>query len=226
MRTPENEGASIVMIGSFNPSIFQPRWLGAQQLIRPEEAENAKITTIQAEVADFSTEWFQLQVLQTRLAILSPDPRQYGPLRDLVAGMFAILPHTPITAVGFNRTFHFKIPSVEAWHEIGHTLAPKGPWGTIMKEPGLRSMLMEGRRERGMRSIVRIKVEPSIMVSPGLFVDFNEEFKPPSDGQSEATVGIGTIEGAQWVPDCLAEHWEATMRFAETAADQLADLVK
>src|SRR5947209_5297307 len=105
MPGPENEGASIVMIGAFNPAIFQPRWLSTQQLIRPEEGEDAKITIIQAEVADFSTEWFRLVVLQQRLQLLSTDPRQYSPLRDLAAGMFIILPHTPISSLGMNRSF-------------------------------------------------------------------------------------------------------------------------
>jgi hypothetical protein len=218
MRAPEIEGASIVMIGSFNPAIFQPRWLGSQQLIRPEEAESAKITTIQAELADFSTEWFALQVLQKRLAILTTDPRQYAPLRDLAAAMFTILPHTPVTTLGINRTFHFQIASVEAWHEIGHLLAPKDRWRAIMKEPGLRSMLMQGRREdAAARGLLHIKVEPSVEVKPGLFVEVNEEFKAPNEGESL---------GAQWVPDCLAQQWDATMQFAETAAEQLLSLVK
>ncbi len=46
MKSPEISGASIVMVGSFNPAIFQPRWLGSQGIIRPEEAENAKISLI------------------------------------------------------------------------------------------------------------------------------------------------------------------------------------
>src|SRR5437867_10843081 len=120
MQVSEIEGVSIVMLGSFNPAIFQPHWLGAQHLIRPEEAENAKIRAIQAEVADFSTEWFELQVLQNRFQILSKDPRQYGPLRDLAAAIFALLSHTPVRALGMNRSFHFKMPSLEAWHGIGH----------------------------------------------------------------------------------------------------------
>jgi hypothetical protein len=231
MRVPESAATSIVMIGSFNPSIFQPRWLATQQLIRPEEAETAKITTIQTEVADFSTEWFQLQVLQGRLMILTADPRQYGPLRDLAAAMFAILPHTPVTLVGINRSFHFKIPSFEAWHDIGHTLAPKEPWNAVMKAPGLRSMLMQGRREEAGKGLVHVRVEPSQKVSPGLFIEVNEEFKAPADGQSETAVGqsetvTSVIEGAQWVPDCLAQNWDANMQYAEYAAEQLVGLVK
>ncbi len=210
------EGVSIVMIGSFNPAIFQPRWLGTQQLIRPEEAENAKITMIQAEVADFSTEWFQLQVLQNRLQITSTDPRQYGPLRDLGAAIFAILPHTPITALGLNREFHFKMPSLEAWHGIGHRIAPKEQWNAIMDTPGLRSMLMQGRRKQVNGGILRVKVEPSVRVQPGLFVQINEEF----------SAGDGESDGAQWVPGRLAEHWDAIMAFSEFAAEHLLDLAK
>jgi hypothetical protein len=217
MKVPETDSASIVMIGSFNPAIFQPRWLGTQQLIRPEEAENAKITIVQAEVADFSTEWFQLQVLQNRLSLSSADPRQYSPLRDLAAAIFAILPHTPITAIGLNREFHFQMPSSEAWHGIGHLLAPKEPWGPIMEAPGLRSMTMQGRRKQGGEGILRIKVEPSLKVEHGLYVGINEEFR--------SAIGDGS-EGAQWVPDRLAEYWDATMRFAEDSAEHLLSLVK
>src|SRR5580700_8662375 len=100
IKSPEIDAASVVMIGSFNPAIFQPRWLGTQGLIRPEEAESAKITTIQAVVADFSTEWFQLQALQNRFQLVSEDPRQYAPLRDLAGAIFAVLPHTPVTMLG------------------------------------------------------------------------------------------------------------------------------
>ena len=194
MRTPDIEGASIVMLGSFNPTIFQPRWLGTQQLIRPEEAENAKITIIQAEVADFSTEWFQLQVLQGRMSLSTADPRQYAPLRDLATAIFTILPHTPVTAVGLNRLFHFRMTSTEAWHGFGHLLAPKESWNAIMEAPGLRSMIMEGRRKETGGGVLHIKVEPSTKVEHGIYLEINEEFKAPGECESD---------GAQWVPSRL-----------------------
>jgi hypothetical protein len=217
INSPEVDGASIVMIGSFNPAIFQPRWLGAQHLIRPEEAESAKITIIQAEVADFSTEWFQLQVLQNRFVLTSADPRQYAPLRDLAGAIFAMLPQTPVTALGLNRSFHFKMPSVDSWHRIGHVLAPKDPWNSIMEGPGLRSMLIEGRRKQVDGGVLRIKVEPSTQVEYGLYVAVNEEFKSPGNGESEA---------ARWAAESLAEHWDAILNFSEVAAEHLLSLVK
>jgi hypothetical protein len=215
MRTPEAEGASIIMTGSFNPAIFQPRWLEAQRLIRTEEAENAKITTIQAQVADFSTEWFQLQVLQQRFIVITVDPRQYGPLRDLAMGVFAILGHTPVTKMGINRHFHFATPSIDAWHKIGHKLAPKEPWHEIMKGPGLRSLLMQGRREETGKDVLHIKVEPSLKVTQGVYVEVNEEFAAPSDDPGE---------GALWVPSCLATQWDSFLQFAENAAQKILPL--
>src|ERR1700735_4210479 len=138
MFSHEDEGALITLIGSFNPAIFQPRWLGSLNLIRPEEAEKAQIATIQAEIADFKTDWFHLQVLQKRLVLQSLDPTHLEPLRDLAVGIFTILPHTPVEILGMARIFHYKMPSPEAWHNVGNQLAPKDPWNSILDTPGLR----------------------------------------------------------------------------------------
>jgi len=217
MRAPESEGASIVMVGAFNPAIFQPQWLGAQGLIRPEEASAAKITTIQPGIADFTTEWFQLQVLQARFQIMSEDPRQYSPLRDLAAAIITLLQHTPVTALGLNRHFHFEMRSKDAWHALGHELAPKAIWNTIVEEPGLRSMVMQGHRKGSNGGTVHIRVEPSPKVQPGVFVEVNEEFRATSEG---------TDEGAQWTMGCLAEQWDAVMTYSEEVAGHLMSLAR
>ena len=213
---PEVDGASIVMLGSFNPAIFQPYWLSSQGLIRPEEATKANITVIQTEMADFSCDWFQLQVLQGRFMLLSSDPRQYAPLRDLAAAILAVLPHTPVTAIGLNRHFHFQMPSVDSWHAIGHLLAPKEPWHSIMDKPGLRSLLMEGYRANG-GGVLHIKVEPSTKVEHGVFIEFNEDFRQK---------GETPPDGTHWIASRLNENWDSMMKFAEASAEHLLGLVK
>jgi hypothetical protein len=70
----ELEGASIVVLGSFNPRIFQPLWLSANNLIRPEEADAAKIEIIHREISIFSTEWFNLQVTDGSFSVECKDP--------------------------------------------------------------------------------------------------------------------------------------------------------
>ena len=86
-----------------------------------------------------------------------------------------------------------------------------------MDGPGLRSMIMEGRRKQAEGGLLHIKVEPSSRVEHGLYVEVNEEFTAPEARESE---------GARWVPDRLAEHWDAMMNFSAIAAEHLLSLVK
>ncbi len=214
MHPPEIEGASIVLLGSFNPSIFQPRWLGAQGLLRAEEAENAKIAVVKNDIADFSTGWLHLQVLQDRLVMQTSDPRQFLPLRDFAVGILNLLPHTPTYALGLNKFAHFKMESVEAWHSIGDTLAPKRPWEGIMAgRPGLLSMLIEGRREASLTGVLRVKVEPSPVakVQYGVYIDVNEEYR----------VHSAAVPGTTWAIEHIEAQWEDVLKYAESASSQI-----
>lgn len=214
MHAPEIEGASIVLLGSFNPTIFQPRWLEAQGLLRPEEAENAKITVLQNQIADFSTGWLHFQVLQDRLVMQTKDPRQFLPLRDLAVGILNVLPHTPTHALGLNKFAHFKMESLEAWHAIGDTLAPKQPWNEIMAgRPGLLSMLIEGRRDGASAGVLRVKVEPSPTgtLSMGVYVEINEEYRVIADA----------VSGTAWAVDHIDTQWESVLKYAESASSHI-----
>lgn len=215
MPTAETEGATVVLLGSFNPAIFQPQWLASQQLLPKQEADHADIKVIQAEVTDFSTDWFQLQVLTNRFLVTSGDPRQYSPLRDLAAGIFAILSHTPTTLLGISRGLHFRMPSAEKWHALGHVLAPKESWLPIVHRPGLRSMLMEGKRQPESNATLYVKCEPSVKVEYGIFIEVHEEHKPPA---------VDTL-GSEWVQECLNRNWDDMITFAESAAAHILDLV-
>src|ERR1019366_9517037 len=81
----EIDGASIVLIGKFNPAIFQPAWLGACNLLRKEEVEDAVIGMVNPQVTSFSAHWLTIQVLAERFTASTADPAQYQALRDLVA---------------------------------------------------------------------------------------------------------------------------------------------
>jgi len=211
---PKSEAAAVVMIGSFNPAIFQPRWLGSQKLIRPEEANNATIRAIQAEVADFSTEWFQFQAVQDRVQMVSSDPRHYPALRDLAGSIFAVLQHTPVQAVGINRQFHYQMPSVEGWHSLGHLLAPKSYWEDLVDKPGMKSLVIVGRRKSDSAGTLNVQVQPSANIEHGVFVQVNVEFQRTDD----------EMTGAEWVPECLAEHWDNVMDYSETMLEHIVGI--
>ena len=78
------DGASIVALGSFNPTIFQPAWFTFHKLIREDEGNEAKIEVIHPQATVFSTPWFGLQVTPDRFYLETLDPTKWLPLRDLV----------------------------------------------------------------------------------------------------------------------------------------------
>lgn len=177
--TPEVEGISIVCVGSFNPAIFQPRWLAAHDLLRPEEATAAEAMRdegdllVSSAVTSFRAEWLVLQVTPEKCVAATDDPSRYRALRDLVVGMFGILLHTPVVATGTHLNAHFRSASVEEWHSIGHRLAPKEMWRELVQDPGLETLVVSGTRQPGVKT--RVKVEPSRKVTPGVFVQVHDE---------------------------------------------------
>src|SRR3989304_1023383 len=162
--TCEIESAVIVLRGNFNPSIVQPFWLAAHGLIRSEEAEAAKIDIITPPLASFTAVWLTLQVTQDRFSASTTDAAHYEPLRDLVVGIFSLLEHTQFDKMGINRQMHYRMPSEERWHALGHLLAPKAAWKDMMVHPGLRSLIIEGLRVGIPEAKIYVKVEPSVKV--------------------------------------------------------------
>jgi len=94
---PEISGGSIVLLGTFNPKIFQPEWLVRQQLLSEPEAETADIKVISPQISHLETEKYVLQVTNEKFVAASKPNASSAPLRDLVHGAFFILEHTPVT---------------------------------------------------------------------------------------------------------------------------------
>jgi hypothetical protein len=174
---PEIQGISVVWLGDFNPKIFQPAWFAAVDLVRKQEAEEANIEIIHPEVVSFSLEWLILQVTRERFFVSTSQEPYYEVVRDLVLGTFTLLRHTPIHKMGINMDMHFRMRSEDAWHAFGHRLAPKDLWQGILENPGMRSLTMEGGRPDGCKGYIRVKVEPSERVHPGVYVNINDHYE-------------------------------------------------
>jgi hypothetical protein len=205
----EIEGANIVLVGNFNPSIFQPAWLAAHGLIRPEEGEEAKVQVISPQVTSFSTDWLSLVVTDERFHASTSDPSHYEPLRDLVLGIFILLEHTPFTRMGINRDMHFKMPSVDVWHSVGHLLAPKEIWREFLVNPGLNSLVIQGSVEQIPGARISMRVEPSARVQPGIYVGTNQHHEAKG------------ADAAKQLMDILREKWVVSQDYAKSASGRL-----
>jgi hypothetical protein len=124
-------------------------------------------------------------------------------------GIFTLLEHTPLRMMGLNRNMHFTMPSEEKWHAFGHLLAPKVPWSEILDQPGMASIPMLGKRRGSAGKYVRIKVEPSVRIQPGVYIQSNEHYEAAADG------------GAAGLMKHLQTAWHDAQAFGKQAAEHL-----
>jgi hypothetical protein len=193
------DGSSIVLLGSFNPRIFQPFWFAMQGLIRPEEAEKAELKLVHPQITAFDiADFAQLQVSHDRFAVTTL--KEPVLLRDLVLGVFQVLEHTPVRAMGINRDLHFALNSQEDWHALGDHLAPKMVWRELFAaepRPGLKTLVIEGKRPGSNALYTRVKVEPSTRVPFGAYVHVNEHHQSEDDRGD--LVGLMEVLRTTWV---------------------------
>ena len=105
---------------------------------------------------------------------------------------------------------HFPAGSKERWHEIGDLFAPKEFWKeTLGDSPGLRSLTIEGTRPGSKCTRLFIKVEPSVKVEHGVYVNSNEHYQLNED------------EGVSHLLDILKSEWEDAQAYANTVAERL-----
>ncbi len=213
----KQEQISIVLIGSFNPAIFQPAWFAAHDLIPSDKNKvpSATLNVSHPEITDFSvaghggTESFHLQVIPQRLVLTTLSTAFYDSLRDLALGTFRILSHTPIAKMGINRAFHFEMPSKDAWNSVDDRLAPKNDWRKVLKEPGLIGLTIQGQRADNYKGYIQVKLEPSAKFQYGVFVEVNDHFE---------VAKMENLQGCTELTEILANVWQASMSQAEKIA--------
>jgi hypothetical protein len=211
MPEPEISSGSIVLVGSFNPAIFQPEWFLRQNLLSKGEVESAEIKIVHPQICQFETERFFVQVSHDRFTVISKTSTNSEPLRDLVMGTFFVLEHTPVNALGLNSQMHFQMESVTAWHRLGDKLAPKEAWAEILPgRPGMLSLSIITDRETPAGSKVHVKVEPSVRLKHGVYFETNEHY-------------IANEGGLKSLMEIVRERWGESQTYARQIAYHILD---
>lgn len=182
---------SVVLIGSFIPSIYHPSWFSKHKLMAESEATAATVDVVHPEVTNFHTDWLTINVTDSRFMALCSRDDSIPLLRDLVVGTFGLFAESPVRALGINRQIHFQMPSQAAWHALGDKLAPKEPWADVLTSPGMLGVNMQGHRTDAYKGSMNVQVQPSAKIQHGLFVAVNDHLdlmkdKVPGTG-SDAT---------------------------------------
>jgi len=224
---PEYLGVSIVLVGDFNPAIFQPAWFAANGLLAQTEADNAEIQVIHPDISVFFTDWVRIRVEKKKFtAEINEQP--YIRLHDLVVNIFGeFLPQTPVNQVGINFTAHVHISSAEEMDNIGRALAPIEPWGETGKlmdrfpagdknHGGLKSLKMQiPREDADVGGAIFATVEPSSRIKQGIFVQVNDHYELPEDPNR-----LGSAE----ILKIVRQVFEPSMNYSENILDHIVAL--
>lgn len=209
----EKQGLAIVLTGKFNPAIFQPWWFCANELIPRQEVNAATTKIVHEDVTVFHTDWLELFVDRDKFQAGTPQEAFFEPLRDLVKGTFELLSHTPLQALGINCHFHYTLDSDRVLEKLFGLLAPSTNWQGTLQHPRMMTLIMQGKRPDELPGSVQVKVEPSIKVSPGVFVDVNDhyELRDPNEQQHSEDRFL----------EILDDRFEHSLRKASEVAEKI-----
>jgi hypothetical protein len=216
---PQIDAASIVLVGDFNPPIFQPEWFRSHGLIRESEAKAAQERpnfVLAGNLANFHAGPFEVQVTQERFVARVSDTPSFHPLRDLIIGTFDLLEHTPVRLLGLNRMLHYELDTKEEWSKVRHTFAPKENWQGVMDDPEMLSVQMQGQGRVQEAQHFRVKVQPSQQVVNGIYFDCNEQYDARLLDESEPE----TLSAGRFI-EIIDNEWEEALAHAKTSSQTL-----
>jgi hypothetical protein len=236
---PFFSSVDITLVGSFNPTIFQPAWFAANGMVGKRDAENAKTAIIHQHVSSITFDQFQLQVTQDRFAISTVEAYP-DPIKDLVQNCFGEgLPHTPVRGMGINFTVHFDSGSYEARYKVGQRLAPVSAWGDWGRELAValeaprdeRTKLPENRsgmmslsmrqepRPDTLKGYIQVRIEPSTQEpASGIFMAVNDHYQFDSEE--------GAVQNAIPAVRTLGLHWTKSLERSDWIIDQIMQLTE
>ena len=202
VRHPVSAGNSIILVGQFAPWSCRPERLAKEGVFSLDDLTDPTNVLITAEYVQFTLPWLQFAVDPQRVQ-LATDESPHIRVHDFALSFLATLGPAPVAALGINRYSHYKCDSIEEWHKIGDRFAPKKPWGTFMDgegplKPGLRSILFEKPRREPKPGFTRVKLEPSILASPGIFIEVNDHYELLDQGTPDVGEVAAEIIHSRW----------------------------
>jgi hypothetical protein len=157
---------------------------------------------ISSQFSTFVADWITVNVRQEQINISTVDEARDLELRDFAGGLMNLLPETPIDALGINYLAHFRVQTMQKWHDFGDRFLPKKAWDELIPEGewierddgtkvGLRAMVVEiHRNESQVGGYLRVDVAPSVRVIPyGVFVEINSHYAVPKLDGLRGTAG-------------------------------------
>jgi len=214
-KLPQLRGLTLAMVGDFNPTIFQPK-CSSENLLTVEEADSANVQVIHPDVTSFGLPWITLTVQRERFEVTCAAQPYFERVAGLVSQTFELLRHTPIRLMGINNEAHYRASSIDGWHSIGDTLAPKKFWTEVFPSPGLQSItIRQIPRTDDLDGYRQVTIEPSVKTTPGVYIAINDHF----------VIGGQEVLGATKAIEVLRTKWSDSVAFTECVFSKFSELL-
>lgn len=195
-------GTSIVLVGTFNPAIIHPSWFARFEILPPSDLENVdnrdNLVLVSPDFTRFAIDWLRVQVTADHFELSTVEDDRVLLLRDVGVNIFKLLSHTPVSAMGVNRTAHFPLRS-DGWDRVHSALAPADAWSKVTDSTALASLTVQSQREdAGDPGYVRVTVEPSQRFDGGVFIAVNDHHDLARDTDVKEAAPVLDILDRGW----------------------------
>jgi hypothetical protein len=208
---------SLVVVGNFNPKIFHPEWYIRKKIL-PEwdySAGESNSFFCQADFSQFEFDGCKLQVFLNQFVLRTTESKNREAIQDFAIRTFEILGETPVSQVGMNSTFIFKLDSKETYFSFGEGLAPSQLWAEAAgyvkdvaeerkKDLGVYDLTMQLPRPDDLSGYVRSRLH--VQNVPDYVLNFSVN----------SHVELGDAASADTLRKILLDHWEPSLSLAET----------
>ena len=188
MFSPERKEYSCVLIGDFNPAMFQPEWFYKNNIISLEDVDYARDQSsncpiiITPQLTVFKTSQLTIKIEQKKFCVIA-NKEPLISLKDFILKTFEKLSSFIIIAYGFNYSAHYGLESPEIFQMVGDRLAPKQYWKRLLKndiegvnrKSGLNSILMKYEKENN-EGYILTTLQPSGFIKNGVYINSNNHF--------------------------------------------------
>lgn len=220
---PDISACSIVLLGQFNPAIFHPAWLQSKNIEHQDSSPDGPLLAHQ-DVATFMID-ARTYFVRTDRFQLETRSIPWVSILDITTKIFGEhLSHTPITAIGVNRTVHFKLPNISSRIQLGRKLAPLEPWDDFGREMdtddinhtgGLQSLTMRRKSFfNGNAFETNVTVEPSVRVEGNTAV-----YIPVNTHHPLIDLPVG--HGSEMAMTLLAQRFEPALEESDAIIDNI-----
>ena len=104
----------------------------------------------------------------------------------------------------------FQFESEEAWHAIGHRMAPKADWERVLEQPGMVQLAVRGARKDVSADQINIRIQPS--GTRNVLVAVNQHYHLETDERPDVR------DRHQEALRVLREDWNSFTNYAMESA--------